>query len=261
MGNKIIIYFLIILFLMTKVNMITITYLTPTQGILNITYNSTESKLYFQIPLSQTFDTTTLIHLNLSEPLRVNRTNCICPCNIISNIMYCEIDKSYCELLFSDSAIRINSIEEDIYDFSSYHLLTSEINYEISTIEMTCSNFKLSFFFYNYDLNKHPYQNIDFTIPVYYRDKEIRAICILPKNGIYIPCVIDATRILFEKDYTLDFDINNPIKLTDDLSMTLSKIKGYKLEDDCGKEIDWAPKFLKLNSIINLILLFLFLLF
>ena len=175
--------------------------------------------------------------------------------------MYCEIDKSYCELLFRDSAIRIDSIVEELYDFSSYNLLTSEINYEINTIEMTCSNFKLSFFLYNYDLNKHPYQNIDFTIPIYYRDKEMEATCILPKNGIYIPCVIDATKILFEKDYTLDFDINNPIKLTNDLNMTLSKIKGYKLEDDCGKEIDNAQKFLKFDSLKSLILLFLLFLF
>ena len=257
MGKYILFYFILLSLIQITIQQ---TELIPIYGIINITYDRTQNKTTFRIPLKETSDISE-INLNLSEPLREDRTNCISTCRVTSNIMYCEIYKSNCELLFNNSVIRIDSIVGTNYIFNDYSLLTSEINFEINQIEMTCSNFQLSFFLYNNDLNKHPFQNMDFTIPIYYRNKSTEAKCILPKNGKYIPCVINATRILFEKDYTIDFDINNPIKINNDLNLTLTKILGYKLEDDCGKEIDGAQRLYKFNSRITLILFSLFFLF
>ena len=215
-----------------------ITFLNPTEGITNIKYNSEQNKLSFKIPLELTPDIT-LIKLELLEPKKSNRNNCLCECSIASNTMNCDILKSNCELLQNNSIITVASIvEPSNYYFSSYDLLTSEIEYKTNQLEMTCSNFKLSFFLYSYELSRHPYKNINFTFPIYYRDEEEKAICILPKNGKYLPCVIDATKILFKTNYTIFFGIKNPIKLTDDLNITISNIKKYKLEDNCGKEID-----------------------
>ena len=232
----ILLVFLIFIISISKSQLIT--FLNPTKGITNIKYNSEEKKLSFKIPLESSSDIS-LIKLELSEPKKNNRENCICNCNIASNIMNCDISKSDCELLQNNSIITIVSIvEPSSYAFNNYDLLTSEIEYKTNTIEMTCSNFKLSFFLYSYELSNHPYNNLNFTFPIYYRDKEEKAICILPKNGKYIPCVIDATKILFKTNYTIFFGIKNPIKLTDDLNITISNIKKYKLEDNCGKEID-----------------------
>ena len=143
-----------------------LTYLKPTQGIKNIEYHSEEQKLSFQIPLESS-DNIDPITLNISEPKKINRDNCVSHCRIQSNIMYCYILKSECELLQNTSfIIRIESIIENSYEFNSYDLLTSEINFETTSIEMTCSNYKLSFFLYSNYLNKHSYENMNFSFPM-----------------------------------------------------------------------------------------------
>ena len=239
----------------------TLTYLKPTQGIKNIEYHSEGQKLSFQIPLESSDDIET-ITLNFSEPKKINRENCESTCSIHSNIMNCEIEKSDCELLQNTSfIIRIESIIENSYEFTSYDLLTSEINFETTSIEMTCSNYKLSFFLYSNYLNKHSYENMNFSFPIYYRDKKEEAQCIFPNKGKYIPCVIDATKILFQKDYSIDFDINNPIKLNDDLNITINNFKKYKLEDDCGKDINNNSIFINNLSFLKKIKIFLFIYF
>ena len=238
-----------------------IIFLNPIKGIVNIKYNSEENKLSFKIPLESSSDIP-YIKLELSEPKKSNRENCYSNCNIASNIMNCDILKSDCELLQNNSIITIISIvEPSSYAFNNYDLLTSEIEFKTNEIEMTCANFKLSFFLYSYELSKHPYNNMNFTFPIYYRDKEEKAICILPKNGKYIPCVIDATKILFKTNYTIFFGIKNPIKLTDDLNITISDLKKYKLEDNCGKEIDSSIgiNIFNNNAILKIFLLLYFL--
>ena len=208
--------------------------------------------------MEENTDNVELIELKLSEPKNNIKEGCISECKIESNIMYCEILKPNCTLLSNNSVIRIDSIKDPNYEFDhNNYFLSSEINYNINSIEMTCSNFKLSFFLEINELqNKHPYSNMDFEFPIYYRDKKGKAECILPKNGKYIPCVIDATKILFKKDYSIDFDVNNPIKVNEDLNLTLTEIK-YKLEGDCGKEIDNSKRLNIQNSskFIKLILL------
>ena len=236
----------------------TLTYLKPTQGIKNIEYHSEGQILSFQIPLESSDDIET-ITLNFSEPKKINRENCESTCSIHSNIMNCEIEKSDCELLQNTSfIIRIESIIGNSYEFTSYDLLTSEINFETTSIEMTCSNYKLSFFLYSNYLNKHSYENMNFSFPIYYRDKKEEAQCIFPNKGKYIPCAIDATKILFQKDYSIDFDINNPIKLNDDLNITINNFKRYKLEDDCGKDINNNSIFINNLSFLKEIKIFLF---
>lgn len=236
--NKIFFLFLFLIFIILKSNT-QITSLIPKEGIKNISYEEIEeeeTKIKFEIPLEETNDVQS-INLTLSEPKTINRANCISHCKIQTNIMYCEILKSECELLSQNSKIKIVSILGESYEFSNYYLLASEVNFEVSSIEMTCSNFYLSFFLKTNDLNKNTYENIDFSFPIYYRDIKENAKCIFPKMGQYIPCLINATQILFKKGYSITFD-NNPIKLTDDINLNLNMIKKYKLEDDCGKDIN-----------------------
>ena len=229
-------YFLFIILFITLIQSEDINYLVPIKGIIDIKYNS--EILSFSIPLD-TCDDMTSIELSLSEPYKSNRDNCKAECSISSKKMNCQIKKEDCDLLEEYSIITIESIiYPPSYDFNSYELLSSTIFFNATSIEMICSNFKLSFFFYDEELKNHPYNNFNFSFPIFYQNKEKEAICILPKNGKYIPCVIDATKILFKKDYSINFDINSPIQITDDLNISLTNIKKYKLEDDCGKDMD-----------------------
>ena len=79
--------------------------------------------------------------------------------------------------------------------------MVSVLNFESSDIDMICSNYKLSFWLTDVNLEYHPFDNLEFNFPIYYRDKKETAECIFPKSGQQIPCSIDASKRLFEKGY------------------------------------------------------------
>ena len=248
---------------------------TPTlikaKGLQNISYfNSTSEPidliLSFRIPVESNDPST--LKLNLSYPYRSNRTYCEADCTLNNdeqnNKYYdCEIKQSLCDLIGENKKIIIDSIiEPDNYEFENIKALASVINFEVDDLEMTCANYKLSFFLIDRNLDKnHPYEKINFEFPIYYKDKQETAKCIIPKDGIYIPCTIDASNRIFEKGYFINFEYNKSIELTEDLNLTL-KLKKYVLEDDCGKDINfWKILYFSKYNFISLMLLFSFYLF
>jgi hypothetical protein len=229
------------------------TELKPKEGLLNIEYEyigeSGQEKMHFQIPLENENININSLTLKLSKPLKDNRDQCTASCLVVNSIMSCEISKSECQLLDQSSKIIINSIIGGDYFFSNINSLVSEIQYETSSLEMTCSNFRLSFFLYSNNLNVHPIVNKDFSFTAFYRNKEVKVSCILPKTVNYLPCIINATKILFKKDYTIDFALSSPINVDSGLNISITNLKNYKLEGDCGKEIDSSIGIKKLNYI------------
>ena len=263
----------IIFFLFIKYSIIESveSHISTTKGITDIIYNSTLEFISFHIPTTVTEESNnpTNLTLNLSYPYRSNRTFCSANCglkfDIIDNIQenkeyyyYCLIEKRECDLLEDNKKIIIDSIiEPPNYEFENRDSLISEINFEAQNIEMVCSNYKISFFFKKDDLEYHPYDNIEFTFPIYYKDKQETAICIFPKQGDYVPCIIDAGQRIFEKGYFINFEYNKTIELTKDLNLTL-KLNKYILEDDCGKNIN-NGKLICFNLYYLILFFFLFL--
>ena len=245
---------------------------TPTlikaKGLQNISYFNSASEpidliLSFKIPVESNDPST--LKLNLSYPYRSNRTYCEADCTLNNdeqnNKYYdCEIKQSLCDLIGENKKIIIDSIiEPDNYEFENIKALASVINFEVDDLEMTCANYKLSFFLIDRNLDKnHPYEKINFEFPIYYKDKQETAKCIIPKDGIYIPCTIDVSNRIFEKGYFINFEYNKSIELTEDLNLTL-KLKKYVLEDDCGKDINfWKILYFSKYNFISLMLLFSF---
>ena len=238
------------------------------KGLKNISYRTTSSPveliLSFKIPIEGESNINQL-KLNLTYPYRSDRTFCTAECELKSdeqnNKYYdCNIKNSSCDLIGENKKIIIASIiEPDGYYFTNINSLISVINFQVDDIEMVCSNYKLSFFLVDRNLNKNPYEKIDFEFPIYYKDKKEMAKCIIPESGIYIPCTIDASNRLFEKGYFINFEYNKSIKLTDDLNLTMN-LKKYVLEDDCGKDINYW-KILYFSKYNYILLMFLFSLF
>ena len=229
------------------------------KGLTDIFYNSTEETLSFKIPIES--DSYNTLKLNLSYPYRSNRTYCTSDCEKITNsetndkYYYCKIKHSECDLMDGTSKkIKIHSIiDYPNCQFENLYPITSVINFESNNIEMVCSNYKLCFFFQDYNLQNHPFDNISFNFPIYYKDKMETANCIIPKNSKYIPCTIDASERIFEKGYFINFEYNKSIELTQDLNLSL-KLNKYVLEDDCGKNINQGKiieKFHKNYNIYN----------
>ena len=247
------------------------TLLNNTKGIKDIifTNTTTEVSLSFKIPLDTSPGEISLV-LDLSEPKKRNYDNCIASCECHStNNLNCKIYKNECDSLEKTSSIIVSRIIQSAsndFEFVNIKSLASKINYKASSVEMTCSNFKLSFFLYSDSLSNNPYDNLEFSFPIFYRDKEGKAECILPKKSNYIPCIIDASKILFEKDYTIEFGTSNPIKVDDkednNIYLYLSDFKNYKLEGDCGIDIDNGMKINNINFLkIIKILIILFFMF
>ena len=233
-------------------------FLNPTEGIKDISYNSEDEKLTFSIPID-TSEASTVLQLKLSEPYKSNKDNCISTCNIISNLISCEILKSSCDLLTNSSTITVHSIiSPSNYFFTRYDYLTSEIIFNVSDIEYVCSNYKLSFFLKCFNLNYHTYQNFEFNFSVFYKNSEEKAICVFPKNGNYFSCVIDASKILFKKKFSLFLDLYKPIQISKDLKLIINNFNKYKFEEDCGKDIDNSKEIININ-IIKYISFFIFL--
>ena len=238
------------------------------KGLKNISYRTTSSPveliLSFKIPIEGESNINQL-KLNLTYPYRSDRTFCTAECELKNdeqnNKFYdCNIKNSSCDLIGENKKIVIDSIiDPDGYYFENINSLTSVINFEVDDIEMVCSNYKLSFFLVDRNLNKNPYEKIDFEFPIYYKDKKEMAKCMIPESGIYIPCTIDASNRLFEKGYFINFEYNKSIKLTDDLNLTMN-LKKYVLEDDCGKDINYW-KILYFSKYNFILLMFLFSLF
>ena len=253
-----------ILFL--KFILIITTQVKANKGLTDIFYNSTSKILFFKIPLEENCDKDSLI-LNLSYPYRSNRTYCSSNCNInrinTSNIFYeCEIKKEECDLLEGNKKIIIDSISEPSdCEFENPNYMISVINFEQSSVDMACANYKLSFFIHDNKLLYYPYDNIFFNFPIYYKDKMETAECLFPKNinQKRIACTIDASNRTFEKGYFVNFEYNKSIALTKDLNLTLN-LEKYVLEDDCGKTIN-KERMILFQVYNYIIILFLFILY
>jgi hypothetical protein len=238
------------------------------KGLRNIAYQSTtdpaEIILSFEIPLADSISSPREIKLELTYPYKSNRELCEAECNLSAdnNFYACSIKNTTCDLIGENKKIIINSIiDPPDYSFKNINSMTSVINFEADDLEMVCSNYKLSFFLIDRNINKHPYEKINFEFPIYYKDKQETAKCIIPKDGIYIPCTVDASNRIFEKGYFINFEYNKSIELTEDLNLTL-KLKKYVLEDDCGKDINfWKILYFSKYNFISLMLLFSFYLF
>ena len=235
-------------------------------GITDINYDdsdNTDIKTTFKIRLDQASSEAHLT-LSLKYPYKSNRNPCEAECDISSDGSFydCTITKSdtTCDLLNGNKRIIIQSINSPTgYTFSNIDTLTSLITFELTDIDMVCSNYKLSFWLTDINLEHRPYENLEFNFPVYYRDNKETAECIFPKYGNSIPCVIDASKRLFEKDYFINFEYNKTIALTDDLTLIL-KLNKYTLEDDCGININKGKMiyFKIYNSFYIFLLLILF---
>ena len=231
------------------------------KGLTDIYYNSTEETLSFKIPIES--DSYESLKLNLSYPYRSNRTYCTSDCEKTTNSetndkhYYCKIKHSECDLM--DGTIKkivIHSVINPNCQFENINIMTSVINFESNNIQMVCSNYKLCFFFQDTTLVNHPFDNISFTFPIYYKDKMENANCIIPKNSQIIPCTIDASQRIFEKGYFINFEYNKSIELTQDLNLSL-KLNKYVLEDDCGKNINQG-KMMVIKLCYYIIFFFLF---
>ena len=237
--------------------------LNNTGGVMDISYqNNTEnillSTLSFSIPLEPHSSMPETIKLELSEPSQRNGAHCFAQCSY-ENKLNCQIKKEECDSIDYDSKIvTVLSINDpNNYKFVNEGALTNYISFQTHSIEMTCSNFKLSFFFEYRELKNHPYEKEDFSIPINYKEKKGEAKCILPKQSSYIACIIDAGNTLFQKDDFIEFETNKPIKINDDLNLSLN-IEKYKLEDDCGKDTSNSNyinkfSFIKIMNILSLI--------
>ena len=232
------------------------------KGLKNIAYQSTtdpaEIILSFEIPLADSISSPRTIKLKLTYPYKSNRELCVAECNLSAdnNFYACSIKNTTCDLIGENKKIIINSIiDPSDYSFKNINSMTSVINFEAHDLEMVCSNYKLSFFLIDRNIDKHPYEKINFEFPIYYKDKSETAKCIIPEQGNYIPCTIDASKRLFEKGYFINFEYDKNIELTEDLNLTL-KLKKYVLEDDCGKDINFMKilYFDKYNFILLMIL-------
>ena len=235
------------------------------KGITDITYDNTgtEKTTSFKIRLEQASSGTHLTLL-LSYPYKSNRDPCEANCDIVSDaegsFYDCTITETNCDLLNDNKRIIIESIKPPTsYSFSNIETLTSLITFELTDIDMVCSNYKLSFWLTDNNLQHRPYDNLEFSFPVYYRDNKEAAECIFPKYGNSIPCVIDASKRLFEKGYFINFEYNKTIALTNDLTLIL-KLNKYTLEDDCGININKGKMiyFKIYNSFYIFLLLILF---
>ena len=214
-------------------------------GITDITYDdsvNTAIKTTFKIRLDQASSEAHLT-LSLKYPYKSDRNPCEADCILdnsdSTNLFYvCEITKASCDLLNDNKRIIIQSIKTPTgYSFLNIKTMSSLITFELTDIDMVCSNYKLSFWLTDNNLQYLPYDNLEFNFPVYYRDNKETAECIFPKYGNSIPCVIDASKRLFEKGYFINFEYNKTIALTDDLTLIL-KLNKYTLEDDCGININ-----------------------
>ena len=257
-------YSMILIFLLYIINSIIKSQSTVinAKGLKNIAYQSTtdpaEIILSFEIPLAESISSPTSIKLKLTYPYKSNRELCKAECNLSAdnNFYACSISNTTCDLIGENKKIIIDSIiYPPDYSFKNINSMTSVINFEADDLEMVCSNYKLSFFLIDRNINKHPYEKINFEFPIYYKDKSETAKCIIPEQGIYIPCTIDASKRLFEKGYFINFEYDKSIALTEDLNLTL-KLKKYVLEDDCGKDINFMKilYFDKYNFILLMIL-------
>ena len=235
------------------------------KGITDITYNNaaTPKTTSFKIILEQAPSVS--LTLFLSYPYNRDRSFCKAECNSYSDangpFYACTITETYCDLLNDNKRIIIDSIESPSgYYFSNIETLSSLITFELTDIDMVCSNHKLSFWLTDINLEHRPYENLEFNFPVYYRDNKETAECIFPKYGNSIPCVIDASKRLFEKGYFINFEYDKIIHLTNDLNLTL-RLNKYTLEDDCGKNINkgkiiYSKIYNSFNLFLLLILLF-----
>ena len=263
-------YSLILIFLFYIINSIIKSESTEinAKGLRNILYKSTSNPeeliLSFEIPLIETEGITypNALTLNLAYPYKSTRQPCTSQCELKTetdnNFYECSISNTTCDLIGENKKIIINSIlSPSGYSFKNINSMVSVINFEVDDLEMVCSNYKLSFFLKDRNIDKnHPYEKINFEFPVYYKDKNETAKCIIPEQGDYIPCTIDASKRLFEKGYFINFEYNKSIILTDDLNLTL-KLKKYVLEDDCGKDINFM-KILYFNKYNFILLMLLF---
>ena len=236
------------------------TIIEASQGIKDITYDYDQNFTTFKIPIDQDNSISSLTLL-LKYPYNINRTACEATCTKdttdSSNIFYkCKITKDDCELLTDNKKIIIQGISptEDCA-FSNLKSMVSVLNFESSDIDMVCSNYKLSFWLTDVNLEYHPFDNLEFNFPIYYRDKKETADCIFPKSGKQIPCSIDASKRLFEKGYFINFEYDKIIHLNEDLNLTL-RLNKYTLEDDCGKNINKGKMiYYKIYNSFNLFLL------
>ena len=223
----------------------------------NNTENIQQSTLSFLIPLESAPSISGAITLELSEPTKRNGDHCYAECSYNNGNLECKITKVHCDSInYNSKKVTVLSILTSNYEFVNKGSLTSYISFKTTSIEMTCSNFKLSFIFYYEGLNNHPYTKTDFSIPIYYKDKKGEAKCILPEKTSYIPCIIDADNILYQKGYSIVFESSKPIIINENLNLSLT-IEKYKLEDDCGKDTSSSNYIDKLNlvKVINIILL------
>ena len=239
------------------------TIIQASEGIKDINYNYNENITTFKIPIEDGTSYNSDLTLTLLYPQKINRDPCEAICNKDStNLFYeCKITKDDCELLTDNKKIIIQGISptEDCA-FSNLKSMVSVLNFESSDIDMVCSNYKLSFWLTDDNLVYHPFDNLEFNFPIYYRDKKETAECIFPKSGNQIPCSIDASKRLFEKGYFINFEYDKIIHLTNDLNLTL-RLNKYTLEDDCGKNINkgkiiYSKIYNSFNLFLLLILLF-----
>ena len=240
------------------------TTIKASKGIKDINYNYNENITTFKIPIEDGTSYNSDLTLTLLYPQKINRNeHCQATCDKDnSNLFYeCKITKSNCELLTDNKKIIIQGISSlPDYQFSNLKSMVSVINFESSDVDMICSNYKLSFWLTDLNLEYNPYDNLEFNFPIYYRDKKETADCIFPKSGKQIPCSIDASKRLFEKGYFINFEYDKIIHLTNDLNLTL-RLNKYTLEDDCGKNINkgkiiYSKIYNSFNLFLLLILLF-----
>jgi len=240
------------------------TFLKASKGLTDIFYNSTSQNLLFKIPVEEDYPSINNLILNLSYPYRYNRSNCFADCiinkTISTNICYdCKISKTDCDSLDGNKKIIIEEIlSPNNCEFENLKSMVSVIYFEKTNIDMVCANYKLSFFVTDDTLENHPYEDIYFKFPVYYKDQMETADCIFPKNkdGKKIACTIDASQRVFEKGYFVNFEYNKTISLTKDLNLTM-ELEKYVLEDDCGKDMN-KVKMISFKACNYIIFLFLF---
>ena len=256
----------LIVFLFFQISLIkSATTLKASKGLTDIFYNSTSQKLLFKIPVEED-PSINAITLNLSYPYRYNRSYCFADCvinrTISTNIFYdCTISKTDCDSLDGNKKIIIEEkiISPDNCEFQDPKTMVSVIYFEKTNIDMVCANYKLSFFVEDINLENHPYEDIYFQFPVYYKDKMETADCIFPKIGRKIACTIDASQRVFEKGYFVNFEYNKTIALTKDLNLTM-ELEKYVLEDDCGKDMN-KGELISISFKICKYIIFLFLFF
>jgi len=257
------------LYLITLISILSlttsITKLNNTGGIKEIKFHNNETEeisesfLSFLIPLGTPIGSITL-NLNLLEPKNSDGNQCTAECPYSDNALNCKILESECDSIGEDSKVIIDRIVEyNDYQFENPDSLASYISFRTTSIEMTCSNFKLSFFLFYGNVQNHPYENLNFSIPFHYKEKKGEAKCILPKKSEYIPCIIDAGNTLFQKDNFIEFETNKQIAINKDLDLNIN-IEKYRLEDDCGKDTSSSNYIYKLSfiKIINILLLIYF---